>query len=190
MKKQLIVPLLCALAALMLSGCTSNADPIPSPINGSSTPMTSPMTSPGMNRDGVSPNATTLPDAVGDMLTGAVARIAGTDDALKASQQVRDAVNKLTEVDSSVCVAADNKAIVGVTYDNAYRGKMDDRLRGMILSRAKAIHPAIDTVYVTDDPAVANEVASLYQMLQTGSPYSTIKANLDSLTSNLEPFKE
>ena len=190
MKKQLFVPLICVLAALTLAGCTSNADPMPSPGSGTNMPLNTPMTSPGMNREGTSPSATTLPDAVGDMLTGAAARIAGTDDALKASQQIRDAVSKLTEVDSAVCVAADNKAVIGVTYDSAYRGKMDDRLRGMILSRAKAVHPAIDTVYVTDDSAVANEIASLYQMLQTGSPYTTVKTNLESLTRNLEPYKK
>ena len=151
---------------------------------------TAPMTSPGMNSNTAMPDATTLPDAVGDMLTGAAARITGTTDALAASQKVRDAVSKLSEVDTAVCAVADNKAIVGVTYDSAYRGKMDDRLRRMVFDRAKAINPAIESVYVTDDPAVSNEIASLYQMLQTGSPYSTIKTNLETLAASLEPYKE
>ena len=181
MKKQLLISLLCLASACMLCGCTSNADPVPSPSMNPTAPMTSPGTA--------SPQATTLPEAMSDMLMGTAARIGGTDEALKASQQVRDTVSRLTEVDTAVCVAADNRAVIGVTYDSAYRGKMDDRLKGMIYDRVKAVHPAIERVYVTDDPAVSNEIASLYQMLQTGSPYSTITANLETLTATMEPYK-
>ena len=186
MKKQWIVLLLCLSAALLLAGCTSNADPIPSQMP---SPSNAPQTSPGMGIDNMVPGATTLPNAVGDMLTGGSTGIKTSQEAMEASQQVRDAVSKLTEVDTAVCVAADNKAVIGVTYDSAYRGKMDDRLRGMIYDRVKAINPALERVYVTDDPAVSNEIASLYQMLQTNSPYSTIKSNLETLTGSLEPYK-
>jgi len=60
----------------------------------------------------------------------------------------------------------------------------------MIYDRAKAIHPGIERVYVTDDPAVSSEIAALYQMLQTSSPYSTVKTNLETLTASLEPYKD
>ena len=162
--KKVIIFILCASAALMLAGCSTKADPMTS--NSPMIPNTSPMTSPGMNTQ---PIATTLPEAAKDMLTDTVVKIMGTDDALKASQQIRDAVSKLTEVDTAVCAAAGDKAAVGVTYDASYKGKMDDRLRGMIHARVKAIHPGITKVYVTDNPAVSNEIASLYQMLQSGS---------------------
>ena len=137
-----------------------------------------------------SPGATTLPEAAKDMLTGTVVKIMGTEDALKASQQIRDAVTKLTEVDTAVCVAAGDKAAVGVSYDVSYQGRMDDRLRGMVYARVKAIHPGLTHVYVTDDPAVSNEIASLYQMLQSGSSYETIESSLNTLTKDMEPYKE
>lgn len=183
--KKVIIFTLCVSAALLLAGCTTNADPLPSgsPLM----PSTSPMTSPGGTN---MPGATTLPDAAKDMLTDTVVKIMGTDDALKASQQIRDAVTKLTEVDTAVCVAAGDKAAVGVAYDASYQGQMDDRLRGMVYARVKAIHPGLTTVYVTDDPAVSNEIASLYQMLQSGSSYATVESSLNTLTANMEPYKE
>lgn len=183
--KKVLIFILCASAALMLAGCRTKADPMAT--NNPMSPNTSPMVSPGMNTQ---PGATTLPEAAKDMLTDTVVKIMGTDDALKASQQIRDAVSKLTEVDTAVCVAAGDKAAVGVTYDASYKGKMDDRLRGMIYARVKAIHPGITAVYVTADPAVSNEIASLYQMLQSGSSYATVESSLNALTADMEPYKE
>ena len=114
----------------------------------------------------------------------------GTDDALKASQQIRDAVSKLTEVDTAVCAVAGDSAAIGVTYTSSYQGKMDDRLRGMIYARVKALHPGITTIYVTDDAAKNNEIASLYQMLQGGGAYETVEGSLKSLTADMEAYKE
>lgn len=179
--KKVIIFALCLSAAILLAGCTTNADPMQN--KPSQSPMTSPMTS-------MQPMATTLPEAAKDMLTDTVVKIMGTDEAMKASQQIRDAVAKLTEVDTAVAVAVGDGAAVGVTYDVSYQGKTDDRLRGMIYARVKAVHPGITTLYVTDDPAVSNEIASLYQMLQSGSTYSTIESNFKTLTGGLEAYRE
>lgn len=179
--KKVIVFILCLSAALLLAGCTTNADPMPG--NVSTSPKTSPMSS-------TSPSATTLPEAAKEMLTDTVVKIMGTDDALKASQQIRDAVSKLTEVDTAVCAAAGDSAAIGVTYTSSYQGKIDDRLRGMIYARVKAIHPGITTIYVTDDAAKNNEIASLYQMLQSGGSYETVEGSLKSLTAGMEAYKE
>lgn len=179
--KKVIIFTLCVSAALLLCGCTTNADPMPG--NVSTSPKASPMTS-------ASPSATTLPEAAKDMLTDTVNKIMGTDDALKASQQIRDAVSKLTEVDTAVCAAAGDSAAIGVTYNSSYQGKMDDRLRGMIYARVKALHPGITTIYVTDDAAKNNEIASLYQMLQSGGAYETVESSLKSLTADMEAYKE
>lgn len=179
--KKVIIFTLCASAALLLCGCTTNADPAPGKV--STSPSTAPMTS-------AAPSATTLPDAAKDMLTNTVNKIMGTDDALKASQEIRDAVSKLTEIDTAVCAAAGDSAAIGVTYTSTYQGKMDDRLRGMIYARVKAIHPGITTIYVTDDAAQNNEIASLYQMLQSGGSYETVEGSLASLTAGMEPYQE
>ena len=179
--KKVIIFTLCLSTALLLSGCTTKADPVPGKV--STSPMTSPMTS-------SSPSATTLPEAAKDILTDTVNKIMSTDDALRASQQIRDAAIKLTEVDTAVCAAAGDSAAIGVTYTSSYQGKMDDRLRGMIYARVKAVHPGITTIYVTDDPAVSSEIASLYQMLQNGGSYETVKSSLKSLTANMDPYKE
>ena len=48
---------------------------------------------------------------------------------------------------------------------------------------------AIQSVAVTDDPTAFSEIASLYQMLQSGSPYTTVKTNADTLADGMSLYK-
>ena len=194
MKKTIFITLLCLATALMLTGCASNADTEPSPSAGITTPGVNPMTSAMPN---ATDNGNILNDIgnglnnLGDALGGRDGQqLTSAEDALTVSKELRDAVQKLTEVDTAVAVAAGNTALVGVSFNSSYQGKVDDRLRAMVLDRAKAIHPAITTVAITDDESMISEISSLYQMLQSGSPYTTIKANADSLAEGLDMYKE
>ena len=173
MKRTVFLALLCLTLTLLLTGCASNADTQPSPSVGMTTPMTS-------------PNVTNMPSATNNMdgvLGSDAQQITTADDALTASKELRDAVEKLTEIDTG------NMALVGVTYDSSYQGELDDRIRGMVLDRAKAVNPAIQSVAVTDDPTAFSEIASLYQMLQSGSPYTTVKTNADTLADGMSLYK-
>lgn len=147
MKRTVFLALLCLTLTLLLTGCASNADTQPSPSVGMTTPMTS-------------PNVTNMPSATNNMdgvLGSDAQQITTADDALTASKELRDAVEKLTEIDTATAVAIGNMALVGVTYDSSYQGELDDRIRGMVLDRAKAVNPAIQSVAVTDDPTAFSE---------------------------------
>lgn len=190
MKRTVTLTFLCVMLALLLSGCTSNADTVPSPSAGMPSPAVSPMISPDMS-DMPSPTDNMLDGILSDVLPGGDKKtITTAEDALNASKALRDAVEKLTEVDTAMAVVTGNTALVGLSYDSSYQGGIDDRLRGMILDRAKAVHPAIDSVAVTDDVTQSSEIASLYQMLQSGTPFTTVKANADTLADGLDMFKK
>ena len=186
MKRTIFLSLLCLTLGLMLTGCASSADPEPTPGVGMGTPGPSPMAStmPSATEDGG------LLGDVKDMLDGDDDRqkITTAEEALRVSGQVRDAVQKLTEVDTATAVALGDTALVGVTFDSSYKGDADDRLRGMVLERAQAIHPGIRNVAVATDKGVIDEIAKLYQMLQNGTGYATVKANADTLVLGLELF--
>lgn len=193
MKKSLFLMILLLCAALLLSGCSSNADanPTGSPGTGNDgvfpgmSPNVSPGASPGMlpgDNDSLSPLGTGAPGDEGQ----AVSRIESAQDALTASKALRDAVGKLTEVDTSAAVALGDTALVGIKYDTSYRAGTDERMRGMVLARAKAVHPAITRVAITDKEDEVAKISSLYQMLQNGSPYTTVKANADSLAAGMD----
>lgn len=194
MKRTVLLVMLCAVLVTALAGCSSSADPAPSVSPGMNTPDTSPMLSPNVPQatdGGLLGDLGEIGKDIGDTLTGQDnAELATAEDALTASKELRDAVQKLTEVDTAVAVAAGNTVLVGVTFDTSYQGGVNDRLRAMVLDRAKAIHPSLTAVAVTDDEAKVDEIASLYQMLQSGSPYTTVKANADTLADGLTLYKE
>ena len=186
--------MLCAAFALLLTGCASNAD-------------TAPSASPGMNSAG--PATTMMPSAtdggmlgevgdelkdlgndVGDLLTGRDRPISTAEEALRASQDLRDDVQKLTEVDTAVAVATGSTALVGVTFDASYKGQADDRLMAMVLDRARAVYPGIRAVAVTADQDAVSEIASLYQMLQNGTPYATVRTNADTLAKGMTLYQD
>lgn len=189
MKKTMILTILLLCAALLLSGCASNAGASPTDNMTLTSPGASPnvTTSPGMNSDtpgnGLGALSTGMPGA------GAAQQIETAEDALTASKALRDAVIKLTEVDTASAVAVGNTALVGVKYDESYQGGLDDRLRGMILTRAQTVSPAITSVAVTDKEEEITQINSLFQMLQNGSPYTTVQANADTMTAGLDVYK-
>ena len=80
--------------------------------------------------------------------------------------------------------------MVGVTFDGSYKGGVDDRLNGMILDRAKAVHPGITQVAVTSNSDEISKISSLYQTMQSGGPYATVKADLDALAARLNVYRK
>jgi len=191
LKRTIFLALLCTALALMLTGCASSADTQPSPSPVLNTPGASPMISPNVPQATDNGLLGDLGNAVGDALTGENNPALSTaEEALSASRELRDAVQKLTEVDTAAAVAAGNTALVGITFNNSYQGGVDDRIRGMILDRAKAVNPGITAVAVTDDSQMIREITGLYEMLQSESPYATVKANADTLAERLDLYRD
>lgn len=184
MKRMLFVFLLAMAAALMLTGCASNADAgataSPAPMTQGTVQPILPSNIPQTTDEGI----------LGDLLDGDHPGITTSEDALKVSQELRNALQRLTEVDTAAAVAVGNTALVGVTYDSSYQGGLDDRLRGMMLDRAQAAHSGITRVAATDKAEDISEIASLYQMLQSGSAYATVKADADALIARLELYQK
>lgn len=188
MKRTLFLLLLTLLAALALTGCSSSADTEPSVSPGMTTasPLL-PSNIPQATDGGLLGD---LGEKLDDTLNGRDDALTTSEDALKASQELRDAVQKLTEVDTAVAVAVGNTALVGVTLDDSYRGGVDERLQGMVLDRAQSIHGGITEIAVTADEKAVEEITSLYDMLRSGSPYTTVKANADTLAEGMDLYKK
>lgn len=190
MKRTLLLLLLTVWMALALTGCSSSADTEPSVSPGLGNMATA---SPLLPSNVPQSTDGGLLGDLGEKLDNMTGRndngLTTAEDALSASKELRDAVQKLTEVDTAVAVAAGNTALVGVTLDSNYKGGVDDRLRAMVLDRAQAIHPGITAVAVTADTKAMEEITALYQMLQSGSPYTTVKANADTLAEGLDLYK-
>ncbi|MBQ9408555.1 MAG: YhcN/YlaJ family sporulation lipoprotein [Clostridia bacterium] len=184
MKRTILILSVCLALAVTLTGCASNADGNVSVSPGMTTPGASPMVSPNVTDGAMGEMGKELSDA----LTGKT--VSTAEEALTASKALRDSVQKLTEVDTAVAVVTGTTALVGVTFDPSYQGGMDERFLSMVLDRAQGVHGGVTSVAVTADADAVSEITSLYQLLQGGSPYSTVKTEAEALAKKLDVYRK
>ena len=174
MKKTGILLGLMTAGMLLLTGCTGNADTLPSP-SPSATGM--PTGTPRPAATG-SPMESAAPGAAGMQEGMAAAGVNSVEDARRVSGQIAEEVEKLSELDDAEAVVAGTIALVGIEYDDQYQGGLTDRLKKMIQERVEKIDKAVTTVHVTDNVEWVRKIKALeekldetgfgFEMLQTG----------------------
>ena len=79
------------------------------------------------------------------------------------SKNVEDAIAQLSEIKEARVAISGDTALVGVRFDDAYKGEMTDRIREMIAGVVQKADPRIRTVAVTADE---NDVNSIFDMAE------------------------
>lgn len=190
MKKTWTLLLLLAMGAALLSGCASNADMLASPTPGAThlLPQASPnatdgmMSSPGP-ANSVSPDMSSAP-------TLGAGGISTLEDAKKASEEMEDALEKLTEVDDAYVVATGENALVGLEFTAQYQGEVDDRLKKMVLSRVQTVDKTIRGVAVTADEKLVKEIDALSETLESATSLDAIATQAEELMGRIQVYTE
>ena len=79
------------------------------------------------------------------------------------AKNVEDAIVQLSEVKEARVAINGDTALVGIRFDDAYKGEMTDRIREMIAGVVQKADPNIKTVAVTADE---NDVNSIFDMAE------------------------
>ena len=156
MKKRWILMAMGILCVAVLASCTSNADTLPS-----QSPSASPSTMPTQT---ATTTVTMMPSAAPTTSTGATT----LEDAKRIAQQIDEEVEKLSEINESCVVVADNMAIVGVTFDKEYQGGVTSRMTEMIDARVAAVDKSVTVVHTTDDEKIVAEIKALEEQVDSG----------------------
>lgn len=190
MKRLWLLLLLLTMAAALLAGCASNADTLVSPSPGVTDnvlPQVSPNATDGMMSPG--PNNSVSPDASTAPTLGA-GGITLLDDAKKASEAMEDAIEKLTEVDDAYVVATGTTALVGLKFTPQYQGKVDDRMKKMVLTRVQTVDKTITGVAVTDEEARVKEIDALAETLESATSLGAVTTQAEELASQISVYTE
>lgn len=186
MKKLWMLLLPLCLAAAVLAGCASNADTLASPSPAiSGMPSASPSAAGGTSSP--QPDASGMP---GDSAMPGMGGVTSLEDAKKESEEMEDAIGKLSEVDDAYVVAIDTRALVGVKYNSQYQGQTDDRMKKMILTRIQTVDKAITGVAVSSDEAQVKEIQSLAEALDSAASLSAISTQAEDLMNQITVFTE
>ena len=125
MKRMLLLFLFTLVSALLLTGCASSADTLPSPTPGATNMLDNLMPDMAATTANPTAGASAQPDASAGPAANGERTL---EDTQKASQAMEEAVEKLSEVDDAYVVTVGDTALVGLKFTSQYKGEMDDRL--------------------------------------------------------------
>jgi YhcN/YlaJ family sporulation lipoprotein len=181
----LIIAAAClALAACMNNGGT-NAQPTPGPTANYAPNATD--GSDAQNGNGAA-GLTNNGDATNNGATGNTA--ATTDGALNpfdwanGAADIEKAIGRISEISDARVVVTNSTALVGVKFDNAYKGEITERIREMVAAEVLRADPSIQTVAVTASEDDVNKVYALSEQIRAGRNADELSAEINAIVRN------
>ncbi len=191
----LIVAAVCvALAACMNNGGTTTrpaptADYAPNAADGVSGNGAANSAQNGNGAAGLTNNGTG-----GTMNSGAAGSTgntaATTDGALNpfdwanGAADIEKAIARISEVSDARVVVTNSTALVGVKFDNAYKGEITERIREMVAAEVLRADPTIQTVAVTASEDDVNKVYDLSEQIRSGRTADELSAEINAIVRN------
>jgi YhcN/YlaJ family sporulation lipoprotein len=100
------------------------------------------------------------------------------------AQNVENAIMQLSEVSDARVLVAGNTALVGVKFNEAYKGEMTERIREMIAGVVKQADPSIQTVAVTAQDKDVTEVYTMSDKVRGGERLQTYNEDILAIVRN------
>ena len=156
---------------------TATADFMPGSTNGGD----------GVNNPSASPNPTQVGN---DGRNGGNTSASTSDGALtpfdwaNGAADIEKAIARISELSDARVVVTNTTALVGVQFDNAYKGELTERIREMVAAEVLKADPAIQTVAVTSAPEDVKKVYELSEQIRSGRTADELSAQINSIVRN------
>ena len=144
--------------------------------------------------DGVNnPTASASPAIIGDNNGNGTnaGNTAGTSngalnpfDWANGAAQIEKAINGISELSESRVVVTNSTALVGVKFDNVYKGQLTERIRQMVAAEVMRADPTIQTVAVTSDAGDVQKVYHLSDQIRAGRTASELSQEINAIVRN------
>jgi YhcN/YlaJ family sporulation lipoprotein len=149
-------------------------------------PNQPPMTSPGpMNQDrrNIGDTDNLNRDRTRDNRT-----IGTTDTNMQdRAEEIANAAAKQKEVESAACVITGNTAMVGLQFDDQYKGDLTDAIKKQVEKRVKNADKRITRVVVTADPDMVSRLEEIFEDIGKGRPISGFTEELNEMINRINP---
>ena len=97
---------------------------------------------------------------------------------------IEKAIARISEISDARVVVTNTTALVGVKFDNAYKGELTERIREMVAAEVLKADPAIQTVAVTSAPEDVKKVYELSEQIRSGRTADELSADINSIVRN------
>jgi len=190
-RKIIPVILIIAAACLALAACMNNggigAQPTPTP-----TANYAPNATNGaLNGNGAAGLTNNDSGALNNSATGATGNTAATSDGAlnpfdwaNGAADIEKNIARISEVSDARVVVTNSTALVGVRFDNVYKGEMTERIREMVAAEVLKADPAIQTVAVTASEEDVKKVYDLSEQIRAGRTADELSAEINAIVRN------
>lgn len=129
--------------------------------------------------------------ADGAMNNGSAGNTAATSDGAlnpfdwaNGAADIEKAIARISEVADARVVVTNSTALVGVKFDNAYKGQITERIREMVAAEVLLADPNIQTVAVTASEDDVNKVYELSEQIRSGRTADELSAQINAIVRN------
>jgi YhcN/YlaJ family sporulation lipoprotein len=105
----------------------------------------------------------------------------------KAREIARD-IAKEKNIESASCVVTGDTALVGLQFEEQYKGKVTDAIKRSVEKRVKKIEPSIKKVAVTADPDLLSRIKTMAKDIEDGKPLSGFTKEIEEIIRRINPF--
>jgi len=190
-RKIIPVILIVAAACLALAACMNNGgtsvQPTPGPTANYAPNATDGSAQNGNGAAGLDNNGS----AMNNGNTGATGNTAATTDGAlnpfdwaNGAADIEKAIARISEVSDARVVVTNSTALVGVKFDNAYKGEITERIREMVAAEVLRADPNIQTVAVTASEDDVDKVYELSEQIRAGRTADELAAEINAIVRN------
>ena len=174
MMKKMLVPVALLLVCTLLGGCfNANTQPAATPTPAPNGAL------PGMT---MTPQNTMGPGVAAPPDQGSNASASYDWPAKGAAVEGR--IGMFSEIKECKLVVAEDTALVGVRFADAYQGEMTQRIRDMIAGEIMAVDQKIQVVAVTSEDADVRKIYELANLQHSGQTPENFKQQVDEIARN------
>ena len=98
--------------------------------------------------------------------------------------QIEQAIAGISEISESRVVVTNTTALVGVKFDNVYKGQLTERIRQMVAAEVLKADPNIQTVAVTSDPEDVQKVYQISDQIRAGRTADELSQEINAIVRN------
>lgn len=100
------------------------------------------------------------------------------------ASKIEEAIARISEIAESRVVVTNSTALVGVKFDNVYKGQLTERIRQMVAAEVLKADPSIQTVAVTSDEGDVQKVYQLSDQIRAGRTADELSEEINSIVRN------
>lgn len=98
--------------------------------------------------------------------------------------QIEARIGRISEISEARVVVTGDTALVGVKFNQAYRGEMTERIREMVAAEVMAADPQITTVAVTAEEDDVEDIYEISDRTLAGREMDTLREDISEIVRN------